>query len=244
MYSTSVDFLPILFVGSNDTTACKTPTMTDVVDADKPGVGALSASQSSVERICRAFRNTGECRYGDACKFEHTTGAPIEPPPRAQCYAFRDTGECAFGTRCRFLHGDEDWARFGSKVKRTTRKTKNTNKNSKNATASRGAGSSRRRSPRHGHRGGESGDRRQKSLSPRQARNRRRQEKRATMSDTLVEACNLYAAGKCRHGDRCRWPHVGEIEQRVDNKLDETCNNYREGRCHFGDLCRRIHEET
>ena len=32
------------------------------------------------QEICRAFRNTGHCRYGEECKFIHEEGPPIAPP--------------------------------------------------------------------------------------------------------------------------------------------------------------------
>ena len=38
--------------------------------------------------ICRAFRNTGKCRYNEECKFEHSDGDFIEPPPRGMCFNF------------------------------------------------------------------------------------------------------------------------------------------------------------
>ena len=34
--------------------------------------------------VCRAFRNKGRCRNGDDCKYLHTEGEAIEPPPRGQ----------------------------------------------------------------------------------------------------------------------------------------------------------------
>ena len=40
------------------------------------------------KEVCRAFRNTGRCRYGEECNYEHSEGEPIEPPPRGQCYNF------------------------------------------------------------------------------------------------------------------------------------------------------------
>ena len=32
------------------------------------------------DELCRAFRNTGHCRYGEECKFLHEEGKPIAPP--------------------------------------------------------------------------------------------------------------------------------------------------------------------
>jgi len=70
------------------------------------------------EEICRAFRNTGRCRYGEKCQYKHSEGEAIEPPPRGQCHNFEQTGACTYGDRCRFLHGDDaDHDRFQPKPK-------------------------------------------------------------------------------------------------------------------------------
>jgi len=58
--------------------------------------------------VCRAFRNTGRCRNGDECKYEHSTGDAIAPPPAGECFNFQQTGSCQFGDRCRFTHGPDD----------------------------------------------------------------------------------------------------------------------------------------
>merc|ERR1712195_331072 len=73
-------------------------------------------AESEVKEVCRAFRNTGRCRYGDQCNYEHSEGDAIEPPPRGQCFNWQQTGQCSYGDRCRFLHGeDDDGARFVKK---------------------------------------------------------------------------------------------------------------------------------
>ena len=58
--------------------------------------------------VCRAYRNQGRCRNGDACPFEHSEGEPIPQPPRGECFTFKEQGECKFGNRCRFKHGADD----------------------------------------------------------------------------------------------------------------------------------------
>ena len=57
--------------------------------------------------VCKNYL-AGRCKFGDECKYEHSEGEPIEPPPRGQCFNFRDGGECQFGDRCRYLHGEDD----------------------------------------------------------------------------------------------------------------------------------------
>ena len=76
----------------------------------------FSSPPTPFVRVCRAFRNTGRCRYGEDCNYEHSEGDPIEPPPRGQCFNWGETGQCAYGDRCRFLHGeDDDGSRFEKK---------------------------------------------------------------------------------------------------------------------------------
>ena len=67
--------------------------------------------------VCRAFRNTGKCRNGDECKFEHSTGEAIAPPPAGECFNFKQEGSCKFGDRCRFTHGIND-PRFDAEGRR------------------------------------------------------------------------------------------------------------------------------
>jgi hypothetical protein len=71
------------------------------------------AKGSTGVEICRAFRNNGKCRFDKDCKYEHSTGAVIDAPPRdytpkGDCHNWTDHKECRFGERCRFLHGAED----------------------------------------------------------------------------------------------------------------------------------------
>ena len=62
------------------------------------------------KEVCRSFRNRGECRWGDACTFEHSRGPPILPAPRAvaECFVWRESFSCEHGANCRFRHGDDD----------------------------------------------------------------------------------------------------------------------------------------
>jgi hypothetical protein len=63
--------------------------------------------------VCRHFRNTGKCKFGDECKYQHSAGDAIASPPRGPCNNYRQGGECKFGDRCRYLHGETD-PRFDS----------------------------------------------------------------------------------------------------------------------------------
>jgi len=73
----------------------------------------VAAAAGDAKEVCRAFRNTGSCRFAGECKYVHSEGDPIEPPPRdftphGDCNNWKEKKECRFGERCRFLHGDAD----------------------------------------------------------------------------------------------------------------------------------------
>lgn len=58
---------------------------------------------------CYTFEETGECRYGDECRFTHGEDDTREsrgPKSRGICYQFQDSGDCKYGSNCRFSHGD------------------------------------------------------------------------------------------------------------------------------------------
>ena len=167
---------------------------------------------AEANEVCRAFRNTGKCRYGDDCQYEHSTGDAIEPPPRGQCFNFKETGSCEYGERCRYLHGEDD---DGSRFVKKTRKPR--------ASAEKAAPS------------GEAPE--QKDRAPRKKR-----ERKPRPQPKLDEVCNNYLEGRCRNGAECRRQHEPEGIEQHPEKLDEVCKNFTEGRCRFGDLCRRQHE--
>ena len=41
----------------------------------------VAAGDCGTGIICLSFRNTGHCRYGDKCKFQHVSGEPIASLP-------------------------------------------------------------------------------------------------------------------------------------------------------------------
>ncbi|XP_010484523.1 PREDICTED: zinc finger CCCH domain-containing protein 3-like isoform X1 [Camelina sativa] len=73
--------------------------------------------ESSDRPECRFFMNTGTCKYGDDCKYNHP-GVRISPPPpslinpfvlparpgQPACGNFRSYGFCKFGPNCKFDH--------------------------------------------------------------------------------------------------------------------------------------------
>ncbi|XP_053406887.1 uncharacterized protein LOC123533858 isoform X2 [Mercenaria mercenaria] len=63
--------------------------------------------------MCRAFTETGYCKYGDKCQFAH---GPNELRQRKQhpnyktelCRTFHSRGFCPYGPRCHFIHNEDD----------------------------------------------------------------------------------------------------------------------------------------
>jgi len=88
--------------------------MSSVATESKAAAGAVGVViGSSGKEVCRAFRNTGHCRFDKECKFEHSSGAEITPPPRdftpsGACHNWDKEQKCRFGDRCRFTHGQDD----------------------------------------------------------------------------------------------------------------------------------------
>ena len=149
--------------------------------------------------VCRAWRNTGKCRYGDECKYVHSEGDPIPNPPRGQCFNFSENGTCKFGDRCRYVHGDND-PRFDSDGKRIP------SKKSKSA---------RTKTPR-----------RRKSGPPKKidevcnnylkgvcrygdgCRRTHVGDVEQKPVEKIDEVCMNFQKGRCRFGDMCRRKHV------------------------------------
>ena len=49
------------------------------------------------------FENTGECRYGDKCRFSHAASGMAPGSVNAPCKHF-NTGNCLSGDKCPFNH--------------------------------------------------------------------------------------------------------------------------------------------
>ena len=81
-------------------------------------------------RVCYEFRDSGTCRRGDRCTFNHDRGGSNrggrgrggarggarggrrqgrahQQNRTGVCFAFRDSGSCRFGDECRFAHNGE-----------------------------------------------------------------------------------------------------------------------------------------
>jgi len=58
--------------------------------------------------LCFSFRDSGECEWGDGCRFKHGEEDAREIPQKkaGPCYRFRD-GNCEYGEKCRFSHEQE-----------------------------------------------------------------------------------------------------------------------------------------
>jgi hypothetical protein len=201
---------------------------------------------AETDEVCRSFRNTGNCRFGDDCKFVHSDGEPIQAPqrPRKECFNFRDNGNCDHGDRCRFTHGEAD-SRFSGDI---------ADEVCRNFQRGRCKFGDDCRRKHEGpvvteDEGDKGGDRARKPRKPR---------RRAENNGNPDEVCKNFLAGRCRFGDECRRKHEGtptpaaageEKPRRARaakpvKKLDEACNNFAAGKCRLGDKCRRQHVEA
>jgi hypothetical protein len=60
--------------------------------------------------LCQAFQKTGECRYGNECRFAHGKDElrlPKYNHPKYKtvlCRNYAITGICPYGSRCQFIH--------------------------------------------------------------------------------------------------------------------------------------------
>lgn len=73
-----------------------------------PGLeGGVEENRYKTE-LCRSFRETGVCRYGNKCRFAHGIG---ELRPRIQPILYKtekcqNHPNCKYGPRCRFIHDE------------------------------------------------------------------------------------------------------------------------------------------
>jgi len=60
-------------------------------------------------KLCRNFKNSGTCRYGDRCQFAHGSldtkhMAKSKKYKTKQCINFFSSGICYYGSMCQFNH--------------------------------------------------------------------------------------------------------------------------------------------
>jgi len=64
--------------------------------------------------MCRAFEETGKCKFGDECIFAHSEEElrpRVDRHPKYKtriCRTFWEQGECPYGKRCCFIHTERD----------------------------------------------------------------------------------------------------------------------------------------
>ncbi|XP_031636333.1 protein TIS11 [Contarinia nasturtii] len=63
--------------------------------------------------LCRPFKETGECKYGEKCQFAHGENElrTVQRHPKYKteyCRTFYGVGLCPYGSRCHFLHDLSD----------------------------------------------------------------------------------------------------------------------------------------
>jgi hypothetical protein len=239
--------------------------MTDNKATEKLAPGAKGKAG---QEICRAFRNNGSCRFEKDCKYEHSSGAAIEAPPRdytpkGDCHNWAEKKECRFAERCRFLHGASD--------KRTTyrvAKPENTSGEQEICRNFSQRGKCRFGSEcKHKHvegAGGKAGDSKDNG-APRRRRGGaartgdKKEAKKATETQfdkDGVEICRNFAKGKCNRGDECQYSHgVAASTGPAPTKTraprasggarstgPKECNEFADGgECSYGDECRYKH---
>jgi len=79
------------------------------VDVAGSGLGVVQQQEGE---ICGFFARAGWCKFGDACRYQHTNGgAAVTPPPAAGgtpsgqiCQFFARSGWCKYGDACRHTH--------------------------------------------------------------------------------------------------------------------------------------------
>lgn len=201
-----------------------------------------------LEEVCRTYRNTGRCRFGDSCKYTHSEGEPIAAPPRVikprgVCFNWKEGIDCKFGDRCRFFHGTEEEA----EAECEERKAKEAEKQ-----ARRDAGEivdddegKRKRRSRRRRKGGNGDEPREPPVVEHTADGQ--------------EICrNFKTRGKCRWGDNCNFAHVpgehhdeegegaggGRRRRRRKPKGPGICYSFRDdGVCQYGEECHFKHGE-
>jgi hypothetical protein len=236
----------------------KTSTSAPKTEAKKEApVPAKTSTTTPVEKseeVCRAFRNTGQCRFAGDCKYVHSEGDPIEPPPRdytprGECHNYRDNKECRFAERCRFQHGEED--------KRATYRPERKKEEGTTATGTDGETQQicrnfQRRGKcrfadkcRHIH---VAGDRKE---APKTEKKAPETEKKTAKKESGKKEQKKDASegeGKRRRRNRGKKEEKGEkLVLSEENKWDaegvELCRNFRNkgGKCRFGDDCNFSH---
>lgn len=214
------------------------------------------------DEVCRNFRNTGRCRFGDDCKYQHTEGDPIAPPERVikargVCFKFRD-GDCKFGDNCRFFHGDEADAEIEAAARRDAeasgegKKKKRRGKKKKKEPEMNADGQEICRSFKStgacrfgddckwAHEGYIPGVTDQDNEDGEGGEGRRRTRRKKKKAANVCFA--FQEDGECKYGDECRFKH-GEFDSRDLTRPVGPCFNFRDnGECQYGDECRFSHE--
>lgn len=175
---------------------------------------------------CYTFQNTGNCRFGDSCRFNHEGGVSNNEngdnsmtenvdgngrssfrSPRSggggsgPCYSFQNNGSCKFGDSCRFNHGDGASSTGGAS----------------GFSSSRGRGGGR-----GGFGGGRGG---------------------GSAGGEGGSACYAFRDnGFCKFGDSCRFGHGGASGSSRP-RSSNVCNQFKSsGNCSYGDSCRFVHD--
>jgi hypothetical protein len=201
---------------------------------------------STGKEVCRAFRNTSKCRFEKDCKFEHSTGEQITPPPRdytpkGDCHNFAKEQKCRFGDRCRFLHGTDD-KRSTYRPERPAKEEETTTGEKQICRNFRDRGRCRFGDKcKHLHVAGD-GKKEEKKAGGQAAaadgdkKKRRRRGPKKEGKDG--EAKSAPREAKATNGEK----QLLKEEDKYDGEGVELCRNFRNtGRCRFGESCTYSH---
>ena len=177
------------------------------------------------------FRNTGNCHFGDQCRFEHSEGEQLARiiRPRGLCHNWTESGECEYGARCKYFHGDEQGAEAEAEERRVAEATRIANGEPYQT--------KRRNRTRKKKVSTEEGGEQKQNMEPRAPRVRKKKQ---------PGLCHAFADGaECQYGDECRFRH-GENDTRdllaMRREKAGVCFSLRDnGNCDFGDNCRFSH---
>lgn len=215
-----------------------------------------AASGGSIDNVCRKFRASGSCRFGDRCRYEHVDGSgPSDGSPSDVCFMFTDSGSCKWGDSCRFRHGDDDTrdlsppdpsqracsqlmrggdCRYGDECKFSHALTEEQQEIAGEKRAAREARQATRLA--RNAEGQEDGKRRRPRRDGGQGEGRSRSRK---------DICFTFRdQGSCEYGETCRFWH-GDGDERdliALRRSPNACWTFRDtGDCKWGEKCRFSH---
>jgi len=183
-------------------------------------VGLALMAGVDAREVCRGFRNTGRCRFGSVCKYEHSEGAAIEPPPVGECIHYRDEGKCSREDRCRYTHGAND-PRFDESGRRRIDPNEIC-RNYQRGRCARGEDCQRQHPQKEGGIEDEVCNNYLQGHCRWGENCKRRHEGDPRPVVPIDEVCRNFQRGKCQRGELCARQHVAAPPAANSDAADET----------------------